>query len=94
LKLSSDELLSNFAFKFNLRRYIMGRRVDAWPERNAVAPPTTHLTKVCEEHTAECWQFTNPAAFAAPAAAAVPAAAAAAVPAAAVPAAAAQAAAA
>ena len=39
---------------------ILGRKVDNFPERQTIKPPTDHLQKNCERAEASCWSFINP----------------------------------
>lgn len=36
---------------------VLGRRVDAWPDRGGIAPPEKHLIKTCEHAGEKCWAF-------------------------------------
>jgi hypothetical protein len=39
---------------------VMGRHVNAWPERGSIRDPLEHLQKSCEHAREECWTFKNP----------------------------------
>jgi len=49
LKLKYDGLLSSFAFKFNLRRYIKGRAFSAQPEPFFFTKPTQTTQRIPKE---------------------------------------------